>query len=394
MTKDLTPDPVVDRLRDEARWSATRIARETGIPITPADVARTLSIRAGCFPGRRLSPAEEYCLRLDFVESCRVWCELRGRDPGPDPTTTVRMATSTAEGFASLLDAGVGAALSTGFATGADTTTGWTAQIAVPDFHEVEAFVLDAAGRIEVLPRGAAPADFSVTVRAEDWRVHRYASRFVIDEQDILDAPRRLSAILRMVESMGRAAAMIRPDLVYSAILANASLSDDIALFDAADHGNAGTAALADSSLYAALSAIGNQVLTTATGEPVHPGARGKYLIVPPDLCGTARELARAIALGDDDDLEVRAESRISTTSVVRPSDGAPFTGSATNWMLAARASDVPCIIVGARGGQFSPLLRSRPLTRGGWGVEYTIHLDIGAAAVNYPGLYFSTGAG
>ena len=125
----------------------------------------------------------------------------------------------------------------------------------------------------------------------------------------------------------------------------------------------------------------------------MHSNLSARYLLVPPQLVGKARRAVRNMVLGDSQDIIVHQESRLSAFGIVDPKTDNVILGSATNWLLAATASSRPSVVVGGLGGNLRPIIRTTKLDKGQWGTAFDIILDIGAAIVDYRGLYFATGA-
>ena len=194
---------------------------------------------------------------------------------------------------------------------------------------------------------------------------------------------------------MGRAAKRLKGDLVYSLVLENPTLvSDGLTLFHA-DHSNLATAALADAAaLGGAVSAIAGQVLTDERARVIHPNLQPRVLIVPPPLWTKAREVESSLWIGQGQELEIHPESRIGAAGLNDPNTDELRTGLATNWMLAAGPEGAPSIVVAYLNEQQVPRLRQRPLGHGEWGTAYDVDHAVAAAAVDFRGVYFSTGAG
>lgn len=283
-----------------------------------------------------------------------------------------------------------------------DTTLGWTTDVSVSNFQPRPAFVLRQGGRLELLAKGATAASGDMVVSGQEWQIKRYAMTFKIDEQDLHNDYAGVLPLL--IKQQATAASLMRPDLVYSLILKNPNIVDfsqteDTPLFSAS-HGNYATtgSALSNTTLQAGLTAIGNQHHHDAKGNPLHISQRGHYLIVPHEQTYTARHLAREMSLGDDDDLEVIPESRLGPVGLVDPASGelrTQYTGSTSNWLLAARPTITPSIIVGYLAGTKTPRIRQESLLPGSgeWGIGIDINLDIGVTAVDFRQLYFATGA-
>ena len=223
--------------------------------------------------------------------------------------------------------------------------------------------------------------------------IGRYGTQLVVDEQDGED-DQVLSAYQLVLDEMADAAARVTPDSLFSLILDNAEMADGQRVFSVA-HANfatGGASALGTPSLAAGLQAMGGQVLQDEDGVAIHINPRPMALVVPPALAHTARTLAKAIQLADGRDLEVRVESRLGPAGLVSPTTGEVLAGSNTNWLLVASPS-TPSLVVGSLFGQLRPRVRQFALTQGQWGKAWDVNMDIGAAIVDYRGLYFAVGA-
>lgn len=301
-----------------------------------------------------------------------------------DEALLIRDAYSLPEG-AELIASTIGAQIAAGAASEADTTLGWTRRVDLPSYVQTALGKLDVAPRLESIGRGQAAPVISAGVTIEQWRLAKFGAQFQLGEEDFLSG-RAVDTFLLALEEIGRAASRVLPDLVYSVLLENPALADGTALFHAT-RSNLGAAALADTALDAAMAAIGNQTLTDVDGLPIHRGMAAKYLIVPPDLQGLGHRLNADM----DGVLEVRGESRLSATGVVDPRDGETLRkGAATVWMLAAPASQVASIAVGALGGNFAPRVRTGELDRGAWGYWADVSLSLAVCPLDPSGLYFA----
>lgn len=290
-----------------------------------------------------------------------------------------------------------------GYETIGDTTRGWCDEEDVPNFLTQEDISVDAATRLERLPRGGSAKHATMSDSKETYKIFRYAKQFVADEQDVIDD--RLGAIMRMPYEMGAEAARVRPDLVYSLILENPSLVADSTEVFHADHSNLDSNALTSANLKTGISAVGKQRSSANKVLNIVP----RYLLVPAALEWNALELTHGAALaklftdGDGDPsysthnliadrkLVVVVDDRLGATGVTDPRSGNIRTGSDSTWYLTAgRTKGVRVAYL--RGTGRLPALRSFALTQGQWGQGWDINLDIGAAFLDYREFYKSAG--
>lgn len=354
--------------------------------------------------------------RLSAVDLCRLCVQLDTGRVEWDPDEAVRMAVSGGA-LTYAMGTNVYARLLSGWDEIQDSTDWCADEQDIPNFLQQEDITLNTSSRFEQLPRGGTASDASVTDQHETYKLARYAKKFTVDEQDFLSD--RLSAVLQVVAEMGNAARRLRPDLVYSTLLANPTLvADSGALFNstaittAGGHANLGTGALSTTNFATGLLAMYSQ----RKGDVVL-NIRPRYLIVPAALAFTGATILNGIALAkthgtkaDPDyvpinpvsnqmlqmlqgqQIELRVDDRIGATGVYDPSAKTTRTGSATNWFLSAGGPRT--IRVGTRRGTGGlPQMRQYVLDKGQWGVGWDINLDVCVVVADFPGLYKSTGA-
>lgn len=329
---------------------------------------------------------------MTWPEFFSVALRSRGQTVPQNDLDVCRAGLSSVEGAADLFGV-VNSAVLGGFRASPDTTAGWVRVQPLPNYLAGELAHVTTAARLENIPRGGTAPQVSFGLSSEGgWRLAKFGATFSISEEDLADSP-TIAPFQLAIEEIGAAARRVAVDLIYSVILSNPTLDqDNVALFDAT-RGNTGTAALADAALYAAMAAIVNQTKSDADGDPVHRGLSPRYLIVPGDLFGSAKALARAISTAEND-LVVRPESRIGSAGLVDPATDSIVAGTATNWLLACLADQGPAIVLGALGGRTEPRIRQFELDAGQWGRGFDVSLSLAARAVDPQSLYWSTGAG
>ncbi len=247
---------------------------------------------------------------------------------------------------------------------------------------------------MRLLPRGARAEEADLGFLSNSVRAARFAVAKTLDEQDMRDGA-EIGLTLAIFDELGRSAASLRPDLVYSTLLdGNTLAGDGVALFHA-DHGNLATgggSALASDTLDTAMAAVEAQTLADDQGDALPAGVPARYLLVPPALHGNARRLVRNMALGDGADLIVRSEPRVSV-GVVDPVTDELVAGSATAWYVAGPEEVRPCILLAALDCKTEPTIRTSELSQGRWGAQFDVHLDLGCVALDWRPLYKAAGA-
>ena len=153
--------------------------------------------------------------------------------------------------LASIFTTNFNAAFMSGYMDYTDTTTEWTHSEDVVNFLTREVATMGKFGALEKLGRGQTANDLDINDWKESYKIARYAGKFTLDEQDIIND--RFGALEQQSPmDMGLSAAQLRPGLVYSEILNNAALdADGGTLFNAtatttlgghANYGTSGTA--------------------------------------------------------------------------------------------------------------------------------------------------------
>jgi hypothetical protein len=341
--------------------------------------------------------------QLSAVDLMRECVRLDGGRHVRDPEDAIREAVSGTS-FDRVFTTNIYAELIAGWEEEGDSS-GWCQEEDVPNFLEQEDITLDAKSGLDLHTKGGTAKHATAEDNYETYKMYRFSKQFVVDEMDILND--RLGALLTMPREMGMAARRVRPDIVYSILLANAALdATNGALFNstaettAGGHANLGSTALGSAGLKAAITAMmGRRIGTGKDAKVIN--VRPRFLIVPPALKFTAEELltsARLFYTGDTDAVftEVNVlsgqgivavpEARIDATGVTDPISGTAYTGSATNYFLAGSRRTIK--VLRRRGTGGIPQLRRRELAAGQWGTAWDIKHDIGASAVDYRGLY------
>lgn len=330
---------------------------------------------------------------MSLIDLCREGLRLSGQSVPHGREAMIRAAVSTSS-LNNIFTQTVGARLQLSYQEAGDSTVGWVSETDVPNFQSNERPRVGHAGALEKVQRGgtADHAEFSDTV--ESYKIARYGKKFVIDDQDIVDD--RFNALLDTPQKIGAAARRLRPDLVYSILLANANMADGVALFHAATHGNLQTtAALVAATLKAAV-----QDMIKQTEDGVNLNIQPSHLIVPAALKFTAMQLIEsseireaAAANGTKNVLESIAtpvsDARLDN-GVTDPDSGTVHAGSATTWFMAGAAGNT--IEVGyLLGGGRMPQLRSGVLDNGQWGIWFDGKMDVGAKALDWRSVHKNT---
>ena len=297
----------------------------------------------------------------------------------------VRTAFSTAT-LSNVLTASVNATLAESFVAATDSTLGWTAETDRRDFSNAPTVVVGSAPKLALLPRGDRAEHASTEGLSEGYRIARYARRFAITDEDMVDD--NLNALIAMPRRLGEAAAELRPDLVYSILLANAALDgDSVALFDSATHVNTDATAsqLSEGNLERG---IGRIAVQKESGRDLN--LRTTHLIVPATKKISAGKILHDSQLDSEEQIILRSDARLDN-GVTDPRDDTKHTANGKQWYLTAgnrRTIEVAFLA----GTNRRPVIREYILSQGRWGIGFQISHDIGAEILDFRALYRGDG--
>lgn len=372
--------------------------------------ANWYDLQQNCSHQRRISDAEHRAVEMGYqIRRCsledfiRMCARLDGvtLPPGPDAIfqSYFSRGTSTAA-LSAVFTTSVNSELMGAYDVAPDSTTGgWVRENDVRDFRQNERARMVNGGALKKLPRGAEADHATYEDAVETFKIARYASQFVIDEQDVIDD--NFGGISGFVPAdMGTAARQLRPDLIYTILLGNPDMRDAVALFHA-NHGNLSTSSALNGTNLAAVRK--KMRILQENGRNLDLAV--KYLIVPPALEDTADTLvtSRALITGENSTQPEKnpnygkgiipvTDARLEN-GVTDPTDGTGGTvnaGSASTWFVAAEKASIECAY--RRGTGRRPAIRPFVLTQGQWGLGWDVNLDIGAKALDWLTIGKATG--
>ena len=327
---------------------------------------------------------------MSLVDQCREAVRLDGGQVSHGREAMIHAAMSGGT-LSSIWTTNVNARMLQGFGDEPDTTGGFTRATEVNDFKSNERFRLIKAPRLSRHARGGEAEHGSRDDRVETFKIARYSEQFQIDDMDVIDDS--FGALQDTPFELGQAAAMLRPDLVYSILLANAAMGDGTALFHA-DHSNLNTsAALTGPNLGAAIEAM---MLQSENGRNLNLAP--SHLITPVALKHTALQIlnsaeVRGSGASETDGTtnvfrgavdEAVCDSRLDN-GVTDPTDGTVHAGSSTTWFTASRRrAPIEVATRTGTGGAPSVDSWSKNGEDGKWIRGWAVKHDIGAKAVEW----------
>lgn len=326
---------------------------------------------------------------MSLIDVARQCCRIDGINVGHGRADVMQRAFSSAT-LQYIFTQNFSAQLIAGYEGTTDTTGPFTSPGTLPDFKQTERTRLTKGSKLTKLARGKEADHATRSDQREVYRIARYAKQFVVDEQDIIDDT--FGALENMPTELGEAAAELRPDLVYAILLANAAMSDSVALFHAS-HSNLSTSSgLAAATLEAGIAALNQQ---TENGRVLNKTGP-IILLTPESLMFNAERLIKSAARMKDSEegdynplrsvkIQGVSDARLDL-GVTDPDSGTTHAGSTTSWYLMRSGRHL--IEVGTlRGSSGRPSVRPFTLDRGSWGMGWDVKMDIGAKALDWLGM-------
>lgn len=331
---------------------------------------------------------------LSMVDLCRHSLALAGRTVPQNQEEMIRSAFDTGA-LEPIFTSNINARVLSGYVEKGDSTVEWTDVVEdFVDFKQHDMVGMGRMGKLTKHARKGTADDMDVGAETEPMRIARYSGKWCVDEMDIID--NRLGhGDFGAPEDMGRSAMQLRPDLVYSILLANANLLKDNkgALFSAACN-NDFPDALSVQALEKAISMMADQ---RQRDRPLNLTAR--YLLCAPALYFEAVRILRTVQLETDRATPLNAthnavagmlvpikESRLGLAGVTDPDTETKFAGKDDQFFVTAapRENGAKTVSVAYRSGtNRSPQIRPFNLDRGQWGVGWDIKHDVGAKALD-----------
>jgi hypothetical protein len=261
----------------------------------------------------------------------------------------------------------------------------WTRRASAPDFKNINRIQLSGAPSLLEIKSGGEYKRGAVTDGKEVYQLATYGRIMGINRQTIINDD--MDAFTRLPALAARAAADLESDTVYGVLTANAALGvDSVALFHAS-HANTGTGVISVDNIGAGRALMRKQ--TGLEGRVIN--ARPSFLIVPASRESLAEQYTSAdfVSAKSSDINPFRQGKPSALTAIAEPRLDASSTAI---WYLSADPAQIDTIEYAYLEGQEGVYLE----TRMGWdvdGMELKVRLDFAAKAIDFRGLYRSTGS-
>lgn len=349
------------------------------------------------FRGMRLADLAAECLRDAGVNTrgCTPM-EIAEMAMG-NPSRMFRGAGShTTSDFPNLLANTASKSLRLAYEEAPRTFVPWCAQHNLPDFKDFKEIALGGVPNLESIAEDGEVHFGTIGEAAETWHLVRYGKAIAISYVAIVNDD--LRGFSRLPAMFGSAAARLESDIVYGILLANAALSDTVALFHAT-HNNlltgSGTTLTADAT---GIANVGN--LAGKLGRQVAPSSstsvlnlRGAFILVPPSLEPAARALWSPNLTPTSPSAVNPYASSYQPISEGRLEVGANGSaGSATAFYLMASPDQIDTIHYGYLEGEAGPRI-TQEIEFDTDGMSMKVMHNFGAKAIDYRGMTKSAGA-
>jgi enoyl-CoA hydratase/carnithine racemase len=252
----------------------------------------------------------------------------------------------------------------------------WTKRHIATDFKTMRRIRRGEAPSLLQVPEGAEITMGTMGEERESYAIATYGRGISFTRQMLINDD--LSAFQDIAGAFGEQAARLENKIVYAILKTNGNMADGNPLFDAL-HSNSGTGAIGNTGLDSMFVAMRTQ--KGVDGVTV-VGLEPRFLIVPPAKEATARSTQMAIGPN------VKAADQNWFAGMLTVVSDAELTDTAKWYGAAGRAGIEYAHLAGAEGPQFI-----REENAGGiLGVKMYAFIDFGATAVDWRGLYYSTG--
>ena len=374
--------PIYATARDDSRETARAAAIENALLHRSDPLAFPLDERAG---GRDF-------VGMPLLEIARHTLEARGvRTTGMGRVTLAGEALAqrsfgglhTTSDFPAVLANVANKSLRASYEAAPQTFRPLVRIVTVPDFKEVSRTQLGEAPQFEKVNEHGEFKRGTMGEAAEKYRVETYGRVVSVTRQVIVNDD--LGAFTRVPRAFGIQAAQLESDLVWSEILRNAAMGDNVALFHNS-HANLLTAgAIGETTVSEARLKMSKQ--TGLDGKTVL-NLSPEFLITPKALETAALKFVTTITPAKTEDVVPQALRTMTIISEPRLDTGIArynLAGSASNYYFAANPATIDLIelayLEGAQGVYTE--------TRMGFdvdGVEIKARMDVGAKAIDWRG--------
>ncbi len=296
---------------------------------------------------------------------------------GMSRTKLVQMAMTTSD-FPDLLSGTANKSLTTRFEAMAEDHRQFCESANLPDFKPASAVNVSLLPGLLLKPEAAEIQYGALSDGAETYKLATYARGLSLSREAIVNDD--LQAFSSLIAAAANASARLERDLVFNVLIANADMSDGVALFHAT-HGNL-IAAAADIDV-AGLNAARVLMRQQKDSNGGYVMTQPRFVICPVLLEGDAEALLASLSYRPSTDTEVATPKWIKGLAIV--SDPRLDAVSDSTWYLLSAPNVAPTIRLGYLNNVTTPLVEDDKDFDTDV-IKYKIRFDVCAAAVGHAG--------
>lgn len=354
---------------------------------------------------QRVLEAASHLRGLSSMDFAREAIELSGLRLRNGERAVLEAAGSSAS-LSNVISTLAGLAVLVKFSSTTDSTEGWCQEdMTGANFLPTRVVGMKVPGGS--LPRldGGTAKHGHLSDKGEAIQITRFAEQINIDEMTLIND--QLGEVIKALSGPGGyadKAANVRPELVYSLILANAAMDDGVALFHATHRNLQTSSALTTTTMGTAVNLMQLAYELGKDGRKAPINCEPTHVIVPPAISFAGdvitgstvlNQASTTVAVGTKNPfekykLDVVTESRLQL-GLTHPLTDVALSGSAVDWFLVS-AKAPPILVRYLRSSGKSPQVRTVKLQEGKWGFNVDVKLDIGAIPQRFQSFVCSRG--
>jgi len=378
---------VIDLLAKRTAETPTSSRADIDVVVDETETRREMMANAIMHrydPKTELSEGARQYRSLSLLEMTRENMRARGvSDRGLDRMQLAGRAFEGTSDLPNVLADVANKSLRQGYEVATRSFTTWARQTSASDFKNINRMVLSDTPDLEVVNENGEFKRGTVTDGKETYKLATVGKVIGLTRQAIINDD--LDAFTRIPAMFAVSAAAYESDTVYGILTANDVLSDGVALFQAATHGNLTSTGTAIS--VASLSAARLLMRKQKTIKKKPMNLRPAHLIVPAALETVAAQFMSSQYVAEQPgninplagSMQITVESRLDDDS-------------ATAWYVAADNGVIDTVEYAYLEGNNGVYIE----TRQGFdtdGMEIKARLDFAAKAIDHRGLYKNNGA-
>lgn len=367
-----------EAMRTRSAGTQTRTARAT-ITMDHTDPA-AIAARAGealfarAHADHSLSDAAREFAHMNFVDHARAALIRNGMNTTAlSADTILSRALHTTSDFPLILADTVNRTLRQAYEAAPSGVRQLARQTTVRDFRAKRSAMLGEAPELEKVLEAGEFKHGTINESAETYRAETYGKIFAFSRQAMINDD--LGALVRIPTLFGQQAMNLEAKILTGLVEANPAMSDTVAVFHAASHGNLlSPATTIEADLDTARTAMRRK--TGLSGMPINVTPR--FVLVPPELETEMEKALSAVQAAKTDDVNPFT----SLTLVVEPR-----LTSATRWYVVAD----PALIDGLEYAYLEGAPGPQIETKVGFevdGMQIKVRLDFGAGWIDHRGWY------